>query len=101
MSKKSNLKLIVALGAIFAVSLAVSPSANAADNPFIKSGNAKYLQGDYDGAIADYSRAIELDPDDAAAYYNRGNAKSELDDYHGAIADYSRAIELDPEIEDR
>ena len=35
MWKKSNLKPIAAaLGALFAVSLAVSPVANAADNPF-------------------------------------------------------------------
>ena len=35
MWKKSNLKPIAAaLGALFAISLAVSPAANAADNPF-------------------------------------------------------------------
>ena len=60
MWKKSNLKLIaVALVATFAVSLAVSLVANAADDPFIKSGKAKSDEGDYDGAIADYNRAIE------------------------------------------
>ena len=37
--------MAVAFGVIFAVSLAVSLVANAADNPFI--------QGDYEGAIAD------------------------------------------------
>ena len=54
--------------------------------------------GDPDGAIADYSRAIELDSDDADAYYSRGNAKSELGDHYGAIADYSRTIELTPDF---
>ena len=52
-------KLIaVAFGAIFIVSLAVSSGVNAADNPFIKSGKAKFDEGDYRGAIADYGRAI-------------------------------------------
>ena len=73
-----------------------APGANATDNPFIKSGKAKFIQGDYRGAIADYDRAIELRPDYAEAYYLRGSAKMGLGDYRGAIADYDRAIELDP-----
>ena len=126
MSKKSNLKPIAAtLGATFIVSLTVSPGANAADNPFgitelskggymiaagiakheqdaethIKLGKAKFIQGDYHGAIADFDRAIELSPDSAAAYYYRGRVKSELDDHDGTIADYDRAIELNLAIE--
>ena len=56
-------KLIaVAFGAIFAVSLAVSPGANAADNLLFKSAYDKFIQGDHEGATADYDRAIELDP---------------------------------------
>ena len=58
--------------------------------------NTKDELDDYHGAIADYDRAIELDPENAEGYYNRGIAKSGLDDYHGAIADYDRAIELNP-----
>lgn len=34
----------------------------------------KERRGDYRGAIADYNRAIALDPGDAVSYYNRGNA---------------------------
>jgi tetratricopeptide (TPR) repeat protein len=51
-------------------------------------------KGDLDGAIADFSRAIELDPQDDAAYYNRAQAKRLKKDAAGAIADYTRAIEL-------
>ena len=76
-------KLIaVVFGAILAASLAVSPGANAADNPFIKSGDAKLIQGDPDGAIADYDRAIDkykLEDHPhirALAYYNRGGVPS-------------------------
>jgi tetratricopeptide (TPR) repeat protein len=50
----------------------------------------------YDKAIADYSKAIELDPKFAAAWYNRGAAYVGLRQYDKAIADYSKAIELDP-----
>ena len=59
-------------------------------------GNAKDDKGDLDGAIADYNRAIELDPKLAIAYNNRGNAEKAKGDLSGAIADYNRAIELDP-----
>jgi tetratricopeptide (TPR) repeat protein len=58
------------------------------------SGNAKFDRGDYQGAIADYTRAISLDSNFAIAYYNRGNAKSEIGDYSAAIADYTRAIKI-------
>ena len=58
---------------------------------------AKLIRGDYYGAIADYVRTVELNPDDAEAYNNRGVAKDNLNDYRDAIADYSRFIALDPD----
>ena len=61
----------------------------------------KFRRGDDRGAIADYDRTIELNPDDAEAYYYRGDVKYELGDYEGAEADRKLAIELEPEIEDR
>jgi len=57
---------------------------------------AKQMKGNLDGAIADYTKAIELDPYDATAHYNRGIAKRAKGNLEGAIADYSRAIELKP-----
>jgi antitoxin component YwqK of YwqJK toxin-antitoxin module/Flp pilus assembly protein TadD len=47
-------------------------------------------------SIADYTKAIELDPNDAEAYFNRGDSKYLLEDYSEAIADYTKAIEIDP-----
>src|SRR5205085_1043402 len=46
--------------------------------------------------IADYTKAIEIDPRSEFAYVNRGNARDNKGDDDGAIADYNRAIELDP-----
>ena len=37
-------------------------------------GNAYSDKGDYDRAIADYTRAIEIEPDDSCVYYTRGDA---------------------------
>ena len=61
-----------------------------------RAGNAKGAKGDLDGAIADYSRALELDPKNVYAYNNRGLTKQSKGDVDGAIADYNRTLELDP-----
>ena len=51
---------------------------------------------DYAKKIADYTKAIRLDPKDATAYYNRGNLWEAKGDYDKAIADYNEALQLDP-----
>jgi tetratricopeptide (TPR) repeat protein len=50
----------------------------------------------YDQAISDYSKAIELNPKDADAYKNRGAAYLDKGQYNQAISDYNKAIELNP-----
>ena len=59
-------------------------------------GIARQEKGDLDGALADYSRAIELNPHDATAYNDRGLVKVAKGDLDGALADYNRALELTP-----
>ena len=39
---------------------------------YFDSAEIKHNRGDYRGAIADYDKAIELDPNYALAYTNRG-----------------------------
>ena len=50
--------------------------------------------GDYDLAIADYNKAIELMPDLAEAYYNRGVARKMKGEKEEAIRDFERFLEL-------
>ena len=46
--------------------------------------------------IADHTKAIRIDPQNAVAYFNRGCIYAELGDRDKAIADYSEAIRLHP-----
>ena len=55
-----------------------------------------YSEKDSSKAIALYTKAIELNPDFAAAYNNRGILLSELKDFAGAMSNYNKAIELNP-----
>lgn len=52
--------------------------------------------GQYENAIADYTRALESDSANSFAYYNRGITKDRMGDFEGAVADFSSAIILDP-----
>jgi tetratricopeptide (TPR) repeat protein len=63
---------------------------------YINRGHAWYAKGDYDKAIADFTKSIEVYPGNAEAYYNRGFAWDDKGDYDRAIADYTKAIEIEP-----
>jgi tetratricopeptide (TPR) repeat protein len=52
--------------------------------------------GDYDLAIADLDKAIQLDPKSATAYNNRCSAYFHKGDNDRAITDCEQAIQLDP-----
>lgn len=66
-------------------------------NAFYSSGNAKYRTGDLDGALADFGKAIELDPGSAMAYFGRAVTRQSKGDLDGAMADYNKVIELKPD----
>jgi lipoprotein NlpI len=51
---------------------------------------------DYNRAIDDFSKAIDLNPNYVEAYRNRGIAKADIGDFAGAMADCNKAIELNP-----
>ncbi len=67
---------------------------------WIGTGSLKLRNGDYDGAIADITHAIELEPGISKHYLMRGDAKKQKRDYAGALDDYTRAIEFEQEYKD-
>ena len=53
-------------------------------------------KGESAAAVASYTKAIDLDPTQAAAFSGRGYAYQEMGDFDHAISDFGKAIELNP-----
>lgn len=63
---------------------------------FLNQGLNKAIEGDFRGAIADFNRAIQINPNNAHAYHNRGLACFKLGETHTAIEDFTQALRLNP-----
>lgn len=57
-------------------------------------GACRRAKGQFQEAITDLNRAIELKPNHAPAYHNRANAHYAIGDLSQAMADYSKVIAL-------
>ena len=70
----------------------------------MKSAAAKIAEGDFEGAIKNYTEVIDLSPANkkllATAYNNRGSAKDNLGHYEEALKDYTATISLKPDDKD-
>ena len=64
---------------------------------FFNRAQDKVEVANYDEAILDYNKALELSPTEICLIYSmRGNAKRNLGDFNGAISDQNKALEFDP-----
>ena len=92
----------IAIAAALSMFALGSPLITANANPlaiqYFNQGVEKYEAGNYREAIADYTKAIEINPQDANSYYNRGLSKSYLQDHKGAISDYNISIKINPQV---
>ena len=76
---------------------------------FHEKGNRKYVitgpggeisEAEITFSLADFNKAIEINPSDADAYYNRGIAYGHKGQHDKAISDYNKALEIDPKFAD-
>ena len=61
-----------------------------------QAGASHFVKGDYAGAIKEFSKAIEIYPNFARAYYNRGQSYYRSGKNDLAIADFRKSVEIDP-----
>jgi tetratricopeptide (TPR) repeat protein len=62
--------------------------------PYLERAQDRYSNGDYKGANADYTRALEYDNDNVEIWIGRGLTREKLNDLEGAFSDYTKAIDL-------
>eukprot|EP00449_Zooxanthella_nutricula_P021757 CAMPEP_0198530164 /NCGR_PEP_ID=MMETSP1462-20131121/26192_1 /TAXON_ID=1333877 /ORGANISM="Brandtodinium nutriculum, Strain RCC3387" /LENGTH=245 /DNA_ID=CAMNT_0044260033 /DNA_START=45 /DNA_END=779 /DNA_ORIENTATION=+ len=63
-----------------------------------KKGNAAFQAQNWDEAIKNYNKAIQLDPKQAAFYSNRAACWSSKGSHESALADANRCLEADPDF---
>lgn len=65
---------------------------------YIQEGNALLAAGKLDAAIAQYQQAIQLNPNNAVAYFHLGGALLDKNVLTEAITNYQLAIQLKPDF---
>jgi tetratricopeptide (TPR) repeat protein len=60
-------------------------------------GIAYLDRGDFDRAIADFDRVIELRPDTSKAFYNRAISYLRRGEFERAVKDFDRVVQLTPD----
>ena len=66
---------------------------------YLGRGTAHLKAFNFDSAIADFTKAIELNPKLALAYSNLGWTYEAIGDEREAIAHYWKALEFEPSLE--
>ncbi len=66
----------------------------------IERGDVKYDLGNYRDAIAEYDRAVRIQPGFAPAYHKRGLARLGLGRYQNAIDDFDEALRLQSDYDE-
>ena len=94
-----NKRILYSLMAIFFVLNACNdPKKEAFD--LVREGVRLVYKNDNEGAKQLFIKAIELDPENAEAWFQKANCYADENNYPQAVSDYSEAIRLNPNYAD-
>lgn len=60
-------------------------------------GYLRVQQGEYEKAVSNFSKSLELKPDYVEAYYGRGDARLKIGKFKKVIDDFDKVLELKPD----
>jgi tetratricopeptide (TPR) repeat protein len=78
---------------------AIKFSENSQVEQFMQAGEAAFSRRDFDEALKNYSKALELEPRNSSAALFTGNTYDKQNEFVKAAEWYQHAIELDPNVE--
>jgi len=81
--------------AIHKLNIAIAAKPDGFEAFFLR-GIAKFSLGDYQGAVNDFSKTLQIHPLYTRAYFYRGICRDRIYDYAHALSDYDKALEIDP-----
>ncbi|TET21634.1 MAG: tetratricopeptide repeat protein [Candidatus Cloacimonadota bacterium] len=67
---------------------------------YYAAGNKLFRDGEYEKALEQYTRAIQLDPRNANYYASRGAAYGKLDLYVEGLEELKKAVSVNPKVEE-
>ena len=91
--------IAVALGASTWAVYAYIESAPDRASSHYRQGMRLLGPGDFQGAVAQFTKAIEIFPEYADAYLGRGKARQAAGQSEAALADFEKAIAINPTLE--
>lgn len=91
--------ITLALGGSTWVIYAYIASAPDRANSHYRQGMLLLGPGDFQGAAAQFTKAIDIVPEYAGAYLGRGKARQAAGQSEAALADFEKAIAIDPTLE--
>ena len=72
------------------------------DDPFFYKARAALSSDrkEFDRALDDWNKVVELEPEDPSSYFGRGNIRLTRKEWDKAVGDFTQTIKLDPEHAD-
>ena len=90
-------KLILLIAIVLLPIASCSNNNEPKNHAYLELGYESIVIEDYNSAIKNFNKAIEVDPESVEAYNMRGLVLGIMGDYSSALADFNRSIQIDPE----